>query len=341
MKKNKKKQIIMYILLLFMFLGIGYAFLNTSLIIEGTSSFSANEWNVYIDENSIHVLPGSVSGNKVISAPSVSGDTISVSTRLTEPGDYFVFSFDVVNDGSIDAMIGNTDVSSTTTSNDSISNFIFFSGSYISGAGISPNQRLNAHTRETIRLEIRYKNFHQLSPSTLPTEDQTITFHGTIRYVQADSRAQDVRGVVYRISEDELSIGDTMPLMENQKLSQYRGHVLNFSANNTVYAIRHEVDGSHVLDSGLVFTYENNEIPAFGEEREAVPGFQCETVFDDSQICTIASYSNSLMIFLDANNSYGKVGDYTGEWPTVDFNRYCEITYASGAYTTSCSGFSS
>lgn len=68
-RKNKKQTIIMIVILLFMFLGVGYAYLSTDLYILGTSNVSKNTWNVYWDN--IQVKSGSVSGEQVLSAPTI------------------------------------------------------------------------------------------------------------------------------------------------------------------------------------------------------------------------------------------------------------------------------
>ena len=81
-------------------LTIAYAALNTVLKITGSAEVSAADWDIRL-ENPV-VTSGSVNSN----LPVISGNKeASFSATLTNPGDFYEFSIDVVNNGSIDAMI--------------------------------------------------------------------------------------------------------------------------------------------------------------------------------------------------------------------------------------------
>ena len=80
-------------------LTVVYAALSQVLNISGSTEIAASNWDIYLD-NAI-VRTGSVSAN----APSISGNNLSFTANLLKPGDYYDFSVDVVNDGTIDAMI--------------------------------------------------------------------------------------------------------------------------------------------------------------------------------------------------------------------------------------------
>ena len=45
--RNKRKTYTLGIILLVLFLGIGYAYLSTTLSINGTTDIDSNTWNVY------------------------------------------------------------------------------------------------------------------------------------------------------------------------------------------------------------------------------------------------------------------------------------------------------
>ena len=92
-------------------LTIVYAALSVTLNIIGTADISAASWDVHLEN--VKVKSGSVSGT----APSITGGTTATfSTNLTTPGDFYEFTIDVVNNGTIDAMIDGITKTPTLTS---------------------------------------------------------------------------------------------------------------------------------------------------------------------------------------------------------------------------------
>ena len=99
-------------LLLFLFLGIGYSAINTNLGIFGDISLFKASWNVYFDN--INVTTGSVNP---ISAPKIFNKTsFDFEVKLENPGDYYEFTVDLHNDGTINARIGEVNISPILTS---------------------------------------------------------------------------------------------------------------------------------------------------------------------------------------------------------------------------------
>lgn len=108
-KENREKLIIALLLLLFMIIGIGYASISKSLKITGKSTIKGQTWNIYFDETSIkYNKTATVTINK---APTVITDTSGLKTEITydvtlgQPGDYFEFTVNLVNNGNIAAKL--------------------------------------------------------------------------------------------------------------------------------------------------------------------------------------------------------------------------------------------
>ena len=81
-------------------LSIAYAAMSAVLEIHGNSEVVASNWDIYLDN--VEVKSGSVSAN----APVISGNSsLAFDVELNMPGEYYEFTVDVVNEGSIDAMI--------------------------------------------------------------------------------------------------------------------------------------------------------------------------------------------------------------------------------------------
>ena len=74
--------------------------LSTTLNINGNAEVSAASWDIYLDNVVLN------SSSATTTAPTITDSkTATFSTTLTKPGDFYEFTIDVVNDGSIDAMI--------------------------------------------------------------------------------------------------------------------------------------------------------------------------------------------------------------------------------------------
>ena len=99
--KNRKILyiILSIVLILVCTLTMAYAVLSVTLNISGSAEVAASNWDIHFEN--INVTTGS-SG----SVPTIKDNTtVNFTTTLNMPGDYYIFTVDIVNDGSIDAMI--------------------------------------------------------------------------------------------------------------------------------------------------------------------------------------------------------------------------------------------
>ena len=105
-KKFKKKYPKIVLLLIIACISLGYGALTSNLTIIGTSNINNASWDVHW--NNVVVTNGSVTGTNVTTAAHIlTGNTeVEYSITLGTPGDFYEFTVDAVNAGSIDAMIG-------------------------------------------------------------------------------------------------------------------------------------------------------------------------------------------------------------------------------------------
>ena len=105
MKKEKKNNfmLILGVILIVAIVTIGYASLQANLEINGTANLGGAQWNVHLDNV---VISNSNTGTASI-LPEVSDDGLSIdyTVTLSTPGDFYEFTVDVVNEGSIDAVL--------------------------------------------------------------------------------------------------------------------------------------------------------------------------------------------------------------------------------------------
>ena len=164
-----------------MVMGLGYAFLTTNLNIEGTADIDANTWNVYW--NNIVVNPESVTAEE----PVINSDKTSVtySVHLSKPGDFYEFTVDAVNDGSIDAMINV--IEKSVNGNASIPKYLDYSITYGDDIPVLEKQKLNSLSRESYKVRVEYST--EIEKNDLPSTNQSLTLSFGATYVQSDRSA--------------------------------------------------------------------------------------------------------------------------------------------------------
>ena len=184
MKRQKKKYTISLLILLLLGIALGYAALNSNLSISGVSGISATTWDVHFDH--IQETSGSVIPNSTTSI-NAAGNTVTFNVTLSTPGDFYEFTVDAVNAGTVDAMIESF---SSTLNGGSISNLpdcLTYSVTYFDGVEIASNQLLAAGTAETYKVRVEFKT--DIDEDDLPDSNQTLSFAFSVNYVQANSNA--------------------------------------------------------------------------------------------------------------------------------------------------------
>ena len=189
-------------------LTIIYAALSVTLSIVGNSEVVASSWDVHLEN--VKVTSGSVSGT----APSITGGTtVTFSTNLTTPGDFYEFKIDVVNDGSIDAMIDG--VSKTPTLTTAQAKYLKYEVEYQNGESINTRQLVKKN--DFVRLKVRLEFRKDITASDLPTTSETLNLAFTVNYVQSD----DITGVIVPgksiikvVSGDGTQVGDEICIGE-------------------------------------------------------------------------------------------------------------------------------
>ena len=205
MNKVSRKVKVTIFLLLVLSITIGYAALQSTLSITGTSTINNATWNIHWDN--LNVTTGSITGTKVITPAYIKpGDTeVSYSIVLSTPGEYYEFTVDAVNDGSIDAMIGsfsNKVYEANGTTERTLPDYLSYSVTYGDGIEVATNQKLSANSTETYKVRVEYKT--DIDASQIPSSADTIVFKFNVNYVQADDSAVDVRLIEVKYSTNIL-----------------------------------------------------------------------------------------------------------------------------------------
>ena len=154
MKSNRNKSKIIIFVVLLLSISLGYAFINSDLKLSGIATVTKQRWNVYFDN--LVVTEGSVTP---VTAASLSGEyptTVAYSVSLEKPGDYYEFTVDAVNSGSIDAMV---DMVSITDDGNPISlpSYIEYKVEKINGHGIEEGDILLANDTKKYKVRVYFK----------------------------------------------------------------------------------------------------------------------------------------------------------------------------------------
>lgn len=215
MRKRKKNRFITLLILLIVTLGLGYAFLTQELTINGTGNIKANTWDIHFE--SLVKNSGNVelsSGDVEASIDPTTRTSVIYTVTLKLPGDFYEFTVDAVNGGTIDGMIdsvsykmNNVEISDTNP----LPSFLNYSVTYKDGVKFGENHILKANSRETYKVRLEFRT--DISSNQLPSADATYTFQFIVNYVQADENAK-VRKVsvqpqtLYLYSDDILNLSD-------------------------------------------------------------------------------------------------------------------------------------
>ena len=190
MKRNKKQNIRLLALILILLLGIGFAALAANLKIDGTVNVAKTSWDVHFEN--VSITEGSVTANPAPTSDDATTTEMSYTINFTKPGDFFEFTVDMVNDGTIDAMVedvSNKVYSSNGTTEITLPGYLTSTVTYYeSGAIIEPNHLIAKNTSEKIVVRIEFRQ--DINASDLPSSgDTTVVFKFKGDYKQADSNA--------------------------------------------------------------------------------------------------------------------------------------------------------
>ena len=184
MKKSNKKFTLLAVALLFV-ISIGYAALSTTLSINGTANIASNSWDVHFAN--LQTTTGSVTPT---TAPTISGTnttTLTWAVSLAQPGDFYEFTVDAVNGGTINAKIAENGITKTdlTTEQDTYLNYTvtYSNGSAIAVGDTLPKAGQTGSTK-TMKVRVEYDSNVIAEQINALTSPLAVTLNYSLNYVQ-------------------------------------------------------------------------------------------------------------------------------------------------------------
>ena len=173
-KRNKKS----FIFVLILCLGVGFAFLSTQLNITGNTSVSGNKWSVYFDN--IQITEGSVDASVVPTTTGTTTTSVEYIVNLDKPGDFYEFTVDAVNAGTIDAMIESITMTSL---NEDVAKYLSYTATYLDGTTLAQNDVLKKNSTVTYKVRVEYKK--DIEATDLDEDGVNLTLTFGVNYVQS------------------------------------------------------------------------------------------------------------------------------------------------------------
>lgn len=177
-KRNNRKLLLILILLLFG-VSVGYAALSTSLSINGTTKISTNTWNIYF--TNVSVTSGSETATTAPTATGTTTTSLTYAVTLSLPGDYYEFTVDVKNGGTIDAKLSAAPTLGGLSTAQKV--YTSYTVTYSDGTAIAAGDTIAAGASKTLKVRVQYRT--DITASQLPTSAQTLSLTCTLNYVQA------------------------------------------------------------------------------------------------------------------------------------------------------------
>ena len=288
MRSLKKQNLILILAFLLIMLSIGYALISQDLLINGSSKINNPTWNIHFEN--VSVKSGSVTGTQVVKAATLDTITsVGYSINLDTPGDYYEFTVDAVNSGSIDGMIESVSSKLNNVEITTLPAYLSYSVTYSNGDPILVNQKLKSGKSETYKVRIEFKK--DINASDLPTNPQTLTLNFEVVYVQADGNAIERTRFVYRSNDTVVTNGDSL----NDIGTYYNTYQELIQATGKGYFFRHKIEDGIITETSFGF---------FNKYLRTYTGY--EYIYEDFSLATIdlnSDYSQNIYFIVSKNDN--------------------------------------
>lgn len=184
-KKRRNHNILAALIILLLGISIGYAALSTTLVINGESTIKKVVWNIHFAN--VRTEEGSVSintqnGEKAAYIPNSDETRVEYKVVLKQPGDFYEFTVDVVNDGTLDAKISSNPILYGT---DEYNKYVKYTTVWNDEPTTSPKAGDVINAGQSRKAKVRIEFNSNISVEDLPSEDKTLEFTYSMNFVQA------------------------------------------------------------------------------------------------------------------------------------------------------------
>ena len=198
MKKNKKNLIYSIFLLILLSIGIGYAYLTSNLSITGSTKVTGNTWDIHFAN--LVVNPDSVEATTPASIDQTNNTSINYAITLDKPGDFYEFTVDIVNAGSIPGKINLVTINGITSE---VEDIIDYSITYSNNKLVQVNDILNANSSKNIKVRIYF--IEDITPEDLLDTEANLNLTLSITYNQSNESEFDTNALIQQLKTENSS----------------------------------------------------------------------------------------------------------------------------------------
>ncbi len=188
MRRRRRNNLKLILFVLLISISLGYAAIQTDLSIVGTGKIAATSWDIHF--NNVQVTTGSVSlqtGDSAATINPTDNTLVEYTVTLHNPGDFYEFTVDVVNSGTLNGMVDTISSKMNNVTITTLPAYMNYSVTYSNDMPIKEKHLLASNQTDTLKVRVEYKT--DIDPSDLPDTLQTSTFSFGVTYVQADNTA--------------------------------------------------------------------------------------------------------------------------------------------------------
>ena len=242
MRSKNRKVTTYFILFSLLLIGVVYAILQANLQINGTAKIQANTWNIHFDNIQVNENSVSIGENDIQATIDPENNCkVDFEVTLSIPGDFYEFTIDVVNAGTIDGMIGEL-TQTLKVNNETVSevpDYLNYSVTYVDGTDVEENHIIIAGYAKKIRVRLEFKTDIEELP-----EAATISTSLEPQYIQADSSSVYYREVSFATDSwsdiiDAYKVGNIKVLEQAMEAGTTRAVQLDLDNNGTAETTRH------------------------------------------------------------------------------------------------------
>ena len=325
--RNRKSFILVSVLCM----GIGFAFLSSNLTITGNTSVSGNKWNVYF--NNVQVSEGSVDASVVPTTTGTSTTSIDYTVTLDKPGDFYEFTVDAVNNGTIDAMIESINMTSLDTD---VAKYLSYTATYLDGTPLAGQDVLEANDTTAYTVRVEFKK--DIESADLSEDDINLTLTFGVNYVQSTVK-QKLTPFTKLIKNTALS-DTSINFGAISSASNGRGlYVMNSTAEDTypIYYYRGAVTNNNAKFAGfcwrIVRTTETGGTKLIYNGIPNGSGECTNTTGNATQLATTSKFNTNYASPAYVGYMYGNAYEYNQE-PYDESRLYGNNVTYNGTYYT-------
>ena len=176
--ERKKRNILLFLICSVLLIGVGYSLIATNISINGLLAVDKVTWDVHFENVVVDNNNNTVQGNINLSS---NNTLINYTVTLDKPGDVYSFTVDVVNNGTIDAMLASIEPEGLTEEQKKI---ISYSITYSDGNALQEKDSLVSSGIERLVVKLEYN--YDLDKQDLLPSNLTVHLKLKTNYVQDD-----------------------------------------------------------------------------------------------------------------------------------------------------------